>query len=181
MNTEEVKTLKENGFIGFKTIRELKNSCKSVPLKRGVYIVLRPNDMQKDFIEEGTGGHFKHKNPNVTIQELESNWVDGTQILYIGKAGSTTSTATLQSRLEQYMKFGSGKAVGHWGGRLIWQLKDSDNLVVCWKITEKDQKSNESEEQPDEIEKEPRDVEKEMIEQFKEQHDDRRPFANLAD
>lgn len=180
MNTEEVKTLKENGFIGFKTIRELKNSCKSVPLKRGVYIVLRPNDMQKEFLEKGTGGNYKHKNPNVTIQELESNWVDGTQILNIGKAGGKKFKTTLQSRLKQYMRFGRGKT-GHWGGRLIWQLKDSDNLVVCWKITEKDQKSSESEEQSDEIEKEPRNVEKEMIEQFKEQHDDRRPFANLVD
>ena len=36
------------------------------------------------------------------------------------------------------MKFGSGKKVGHKGGRFIWQLKDSANLVVCWKRTEEE-------------------------------------------
>lgn len=166
MNTDEIKTLKENGFIGFKTIRELKNNCKSVPMKCGVYIVLRPNNIQKEFLEKGTGGHYKNQDPNVTIQELESNWLDETQILYIGKAGSTTGKATLQSRLEQYMKFGSGKAVGHWGGRLIWQLKDADELIICWRLTKKD-----------EI---PRNVEKFMIQDFKTQYG-KRPFANLQD
>lgn len=44
------------------------------------------------------------------------------------------------------MSFGQGKPVGHWGGRLIWQLEDVKDLIVCWKVLEKE---------------EPRDVEKE--------------------
>ena len=63
------------------------------------------------------------------------------------------------------MRFGKGCSVGHWGGRLIWQLKDADDLVVCWKKTEED----------------PRGAEKKMIKDFKEQHNGRRPYANLKD
>lgn len=58
-----------------------------------------------------TGGFFKGKNPNVSIQELNSNWIDGEHIVYIGKA------TELCRRLRQYMSFGQGKNIGHWGGR----------------------------------------------------------------
>lgn len=64
------------------------------------------------------------------------------------------------------MCFGQGKPVSHWGGRLIWQLEDAKDLIVCWKVLEKE---------------EPRNVEKEMIQEFKEQHKGKRPFANLQD
>jgi hypothetical protein len=55
--------------------------------------------------------------------------------------------------------------IGHWGGRYIWQLSNSDNLIICWKPTKQDA----------------RDVESEMIEQFKREHNGCRPFANLKD
>lgn len=65
------------------------------------------------------------------------------------------------------MQFGQGEPIGHWGGRLIWQLKDAKDLIVCWKVLGKDE--------------EPREVEKEMIQAFKKGHDGKRPFANLQD
>jgi len=64
------------------------------------------------------------------------------------------------------MQFGQGKAVGHYGGRYIWQLQDAKDLVVCWKVT---------------LDDEPRVVEKQMIEEFKAAHGGKRPFANLVD
>jgi hypothetical protein len=39
---------------------------------------------------------------------------------------------TLRSRLKQYLKFGQGKNIGHYGGRLIWQLEHHSELVLCW-------------------------------------------------
>jgi hypothetical protein len=157
--------LRQNGFEGFVSIASLKANPYQIPQKQGVYVVLFPFDKEPDFLQTGTGGFFKDKNPNVSISELESKWVSGTDIIYIGKAGGSSSKATLQSRLIQYLKFGMGMKIGHWGGRYIWQLANSDSLLVCWKPTKQDA----------------RDVESEMIEQFKREHNGCRPFANLKD
>ncbi len=165
MNSTEFQQLKEDGFTGFKTVKELKCDMSSVPAHKGVYVVLRENDGEPKFVETGTGGFFKGNNPNVSISELNKNWVKASSIMYMGKAGGQNNNATLNSRLEQYMKFGNGQRIGHWGGRYIWQLEDADELVVCWKETEED----------------PREVEKRMIEEFKNLHGGCRPFANLTD
>ena len=83
-----------------------------------------------EFLSRGTGGFFKGKDPNVSITELGTNWVKNTCVVYIGKAGTT-----LRKRLNQYLKFGNGQNIGHWGGRYIWQIKNSGNLLLCWKPT----------------------------------------------
>jgi hypothetical protein len=99
------------------------------------------------------------------IDELKSNWVENSLVVYIGKAGSETSKATLNSRLKQYFGFGQGKNIGHWGGRLIWQLKNSADLIVCWKPLPTD---------------DPRTFENQLIKKFVSEFS-KRPFANLAD
>jgi hypothetical protein len=60
---------------------------------------------------------------------LARNWVDDAEVVYIGKADQ------LRRRLRQFADFGAGKPVGHWGGRLIWQLPNIDQLLVAWKET----------------------------------------------
>jgi len=133
-----------------------------IPSNSGVYIILRLKDSEPEFLERGTGGLFKRtepRDPNVSIDELRDNWVPDEAIIYIGKATS------LKSRLGSYLRFGEGKFATHWGGRYIWQLKDSRELLVCWKETDEN----------------PRVVEEEMIAQFKKEHGGKRPFANLQD
>ena len=127
-------------------------------------MILFDSTKQQEFIENGSGGFFKRKNPNVSISILEENWVKETCVLYIGKAGSESGSANLHSRLRQYFRFGQGKKVGHWGGRFIWQLKDSENLTVCWKPTPLN---------------EPSTIERDLINSFKFQYG-KRPFANLT-
>lgn len=156
---DKVKKLKDEGFKGFVRVEELMSNPKLPEDEKGVYVVLYTHDTRPDFMQVGTGGFFKDEDPNVSIEELEANWIDGEQIIYIGKATS------LRDRLSQYMKFGIGKKIGHKGGRYVWQIKDSANLLVCWKRTDE----------------EPRDVEKKMIAEFKLSHKGRRPFANLQD
>ena len=63
-------------------------------------------------------------------------------------------------------EFGAGKKVPHWGGRLVWQLSDAEQMLVCWKVI---------------AEREPRTVEKMIIGKFKQLHRGMRPFANLRD
>lgn len=166
MDFTDIQRIKESSFEGFITIHTLmKTSCTATPKTRGVYLVLYTGVNMPEFLAISVGGHFKGKNPTVPVEELYSRWVDRAIVINIGKAGGDSSGATLQSRLRQYMKFGQGEPIGHWGGRLIWQLKNNRDLIVCWKPT------------PNE---EPRKVEKTLIQQFKIVYK-RRPFANLSD
>ena len=165
MDFNNIDEIKKAGFIGFKKMSELFVDGSSIPKIKGVYLVLNPNFKKAEYLQIGTGGHFKGKNPNVLIDELKSNWVENSLVVYIGKAGSETSKATLNSRLKQYFGFGQGKNIGHWGGRLIWQLKNSSDLIVCWKPLLND---------------DPRTTENTLIKKFVSEFS-KRPCANLAD
>lgn len=159
MNYKDIKEIEKAGFIGFKSIKELSEDSSELPIHKGIYMVLNLEKNYPVFLPVGTGGYFKGKNPNVSLQELKNNWIEDTIVVYIGKA------TALKSRLKQYLGFGQGKNIGHWGGRLIWQLTLSDQLVVCWKILSDD---------------DPRAAEVELIKNFKQQYK-ARPFANLVD
>ncbi|WP_372921761.1 GIY-YIG nuclease family protein [Roseovarius sp.] len=160
--------LRRNGFGGFETVGYLRQSnFESVPGRPGdigVYVVVWPNHEQPAFLEVSTGGWFKGKDPSVRRAVLQQNWVQDSDIVYVGKAGSLGKPTTLRSRLRQFLDFGAGKAIGHWGGRLTWHLPDSDRLIVCWKPT------------PFE---EPREVEKVLLEEFLTAYGSL-PFANLV-
>lgn len=158
MTFDNLDELKKAGFTGFKKISELFNDNSMLPGMSGVYLVLNLDNKPGEFLTVGSGGHFKGKDPNVSIEMLKSNWVENTKVVYIGKATS------LKSRLKQFFGFGQGKNIGHYGGRLIWQLKYAKELVVCWKTLSTD----------------PREFEANLIQQFVSKYG-RRPFANLAD
>lgn len=136
---ESLEALREQGFDGFQTLRDLRSeSLERVPAKpgdRGVYLILRPNSGPPTFLEKSTGGNHKGRDPNVPLGVLHAKWVPGAQIIYIGQAGGNGSSETLRKRLDTYLRFGAGKKAGHWGGRYLWHLKDSETLVACWKTT----------------------------------------------
>ncbi|HZK09309.1 MAG TPA: GIY-YIG nuclease family protein [Bacteroidales bacterium] len=157
MTFNDIDEIKKAGFSGFKKMSELFLDSSMLPNNNGVYLVLNIDNKPGDFLTVGSGGHFKGKDPNISLAELKSNWVENTKVVYIGKATS------LRSRLKQYFGFGQGKNIGHYGGRLIWQLKYSKDLVVCWKSLTID----------------PREFEADLIQQFVKTFGCR-PFANLA-
>jgi len=158
MTYNDIEEIKKAGFTGFKKMSDLFLDSSILPDSNGVYLILNADNKSGDFLPVGSGGHFKGKNPNVSLAELKANWVDNTKVVYIGKATS------LKSRLRQYFGFGQGKNIGHYGGRFIWQLKYSKDLVVCWKALTTD----------------PREFEVELIRQFVSIYGCR-PFANLKD
>lgn len=116
--TFDVTGLRAAGFQGFETVASLRgNRLASVPTERGVYLLLRASPLAPRFLAESTGGWFKGLDPSDSIHALKSKWVKGATVVYIGKVGTETGAATLRSRLRQLLDFGSGKAVGHRGGR----------------------------------------------------------------
>lgn len=112
------------GWIPFEAISE--SRC---PSTGGVYVVTHGEREPVNFAERSCGGWFKRKDPTVSPETLIANWVDGAEVIYIGKADR------LKRRLTEFARFGAGKAVGHWGGRLIWQLSNLDLLRIAWKET----------------------------------------------
>jgi len=150
-----VEALRQAGFIGwvpFPALRE-RESC---PARPGVYVVAYESGTPADYPPSSTGGWFKGRDPGVSRDVLTANWVEGASIVYIGKADQ------LRRRLIQFCDFGAGKPVGHWGGRLIWQLPDPSALRVAWLET------------PGE---DPRAVEADLIARFRRIHG-KPPFAN---
>lgn len=129
------KGLEEAGFEGFRRFAELWQA--GVPLQPGVYIILRPSQDQPRFVPTSVAGHFKGKDPSVSIPDLERAWVDGASVSPLHREGVrwTSREAGLRKRLDEYRRHGQGEPVGHWGGRYIWQLSDSTSLLVAWKPT----------------------------------------------
>lgn len=152
-------------FEDFRTLEELRRSdLESVPREAGVYQVLWPFENLPEFLNASPAGRFKGRDPTVPRDTLIANWIPGEHTIYIGKAGTLAGRQTLRSRLRQYLRFGQGEPVAHWGGRYIWQIERSDALVFCWHTTPGIR---------------PRDVERSLLAQFRGQHN-RLPFANLV-
>lgn len=133
-----------------------------IPDNSGIYVVL--NNIKKPlvFLEENPGGRFKGKYPTVDIEILQQKWVDNTHVIYIGKAND--SNKKLRSRIKSFLDFGLGKPVGHWGGRYVWQIQNSDDFFIAWKVA----KVSESAEE----------LESKLIKKFGEIYGSL-PFANL--
>ncbi|MGW0356290.1 hypothetical protein ACWDXV_18985 [Nocardia nova] len=151
------------GFQGFVPFAALPVS--DVPTGSGVYVVTRSATAPPVFLSRSPAGWFQGKDPSVSVAVLEANWVHDEPVVYIGKADiGTRGRRGLRKRLDEYRRHGAGEAVGHTGGRYIWQLAGSSELLVAWC------------EEPDASA-----LEQSMIQSFKAMHGGQRPFANLRD
>ncbi|MGW5441632.1 hypothetical protein [Nocardia asteroides] len=124
-----------DGFGGFVRFSELPDA--DVPAEPGVYVIVRPTETTPVFLSASPAGWLKGKDPTLPVGELQAAWVPGEPVLYIGKAaGGQSGKRGLRKRLDEYRRHGAGQPVGHWGGRMIWQLADSVDLLVGWRTTD---------------------------------------------
>ena len=147
------------GFVPFTRVSE-------APDQRGVYVVLRTETEGPIFTATSSVKPKKGRLGAVGIGTLRSRWIENCEVMNIGKAGGTGIASTLKSRLEEYRATGAGTSTKHRGGRYIWQLVGSDELLVAWKVA---------------LDEEPRAVEQRMLQQFKDDHGGVLPFANIVD
>jgi hypothetical protein len=154
------KSLVERGFTGWHRFAELRPQLRKIDREAGgVYIVYRDTLDAPTWLAKSSGGTWRG-DPAVPRDALKANWVDGARTIYIGKAAHNQ----LRNRLRAYCSFGEGGKGRHYGGRLIWQLKCSSDLLVAWRII--------ADRQID-----PYDDEQEMIASFRAAYG-KPPFAN---
>ena len=130
-------SLRAGNFSGFVELAQMDDAA--VPQDPGVYVVLRLAATHPVFVPQSIGGWFKGKDPSVDLASLQRKWVDHAEALYIGKANARKGGGGLRERIRECLRFGAGEPVGHWGGRYIWQLADSAELLIAWRATSKDE------------------------------------------
>ena len=159
------KDLEAKGFKGFRTIGDLRaTGFSGIPSAPGVYAVVRERSPEPvKILSRSPAGWFKGKDPTQPVAALKDRWVEGAEILYIGKAGGEGNRPdrTLRARVGELLSFGAGVPCAHWGGRSVWQLEGSGSLLIAW-CEDND----------------PASLERSLIGEFKNQNNGRRPFAN---
>lgn len=126
------KTLKDEGFAGFRPLEDL--DINRIPQRQGMFVILRPEGFEPRYLAKSTAGVFKKKNPSLSKAALADEWVADADILYIGKASpGSKGNRGLRPQIKEFVDFGRGRPPGHWDGRLIWQLADAEELLVAWK------------------------------------------------
>ena len=159
--------LKDLGFEGFCSIKDLRNawSMHHPPPHKGVYLVIWDQKNCPKFLDAENVGHLKGKNPNVSAKRLKAEyWVENALIVYVG-ANRVNQNGNLEKRIKKLINFGKGTGTAHRGGRLMWQIKDSKKLKVCWKeVTDID----------------PEDERDKILAEFKRAHG-KPPFASRPD
>jgi len=134
MDLDSVAGLRAAGFEGFVRVRDLRrDDALAVPKENGVYVMVREAPDPPHFLPRGTGASWRGRDPNVKAEVLESAWVPGAIVLYVGRAAGTGVRGKLQQRIKRWLRFGQGRSVAHWGGRYVWQLADAYELAVAWK------------------------------------------------
>ncbi|MDR3598834.1 hypothetical protein [Clostridium sp.] len=122
MKNLNIKELKNKGYKGFIRIGSLKNNYSILPELSGVYLILIPKDFIVKFLKDGT------TNSGDSINYLQNNWVKGAKILYIG------SSNNLRKHVKQLVDSRNNSVDRFPGGRHLWKLKDSLDLLISWNV-----------------------------------------------
>jgi len=122
-------------------VAELRSAPRRLPDQPGVYWVSVSDGFKPVFMADSPASWHKGRCPTVTVEVLESKWVGSARTIYVGKA-----SGSLRERVGALVRFGVGgrqTSIGHWGGRYIWQIADSEKLEIFWEVDPKDPECNE--------------------------------------
>lgn len=151
--------LERAGFVGWVPWSSCPASLNIIDSEwGGVYVIYRAGPLRPAYLDGSPAGTFRG-DPSVPREALDANWVPGSRVVYIGKG----KHRRLRKRLKEFVGFGRGGRHRHWGGRLIWQLDKSEDLLVAWRRL------------PTELD--PAAIETEMIAAFRADYG-KPPFAN---
>jgi len=160
-------TLEREGFGGFLTIGQLyRSDCLEVPDEPGVYVVLARGEAPHGFRSRSTAPPWRGQDPTLSAEGLAARWIQDAELLYVGRAPGPGVRNRLRQRIKRFLRFGHGRVVAHWSGRVIWQLEESSRLEVAWRTC------GDAEEAAR--------LEAEVLSRFERQHG-AAPYANLTD
>lgn len=122
--------LTRDGFVGWVPWSACPAALDTIDREAGgVYVVYRTGNDAPVFRSRSPAGTWRG-DPTVSPEQIEANWVPGAKVLNIGKADH----GRLRTRLREYIDFGRGGKSRHSGGRLVWQLADSEAQLIAWRI-----------------------------------------------
>ena len=164
-----IDDLQADGFVGFVPLAAFEKPfvMGDGPDVEGVYVVLRESAVRPTFREDT---HRKPRSKIYTAAQAEAEWVDGSQMLYVGKGPLRKPRRGrrqgLAQRINEMRAHGHDGGANHYGGKLLWQIEDTDSLLIAWKVL---------------IEGTADDVETALIRRFMDQAESgRTPYANIS-
>jgi hypothetical protein len=157
------------GFLGWLIWDVLRaGDFTTVPCQPGAYVVLRQSTTSVDRANEP--GRLVQRPGPVGACGAPAVGVGARRSRRLHRKGGLPEAAPggggATRAAREFGRFGAGEPVSHLGGRLIWQLADSDVLLVAWHAITWAEAV--------------RDYEKRLLAHFAELHNGRRPFANLT-
>ena len=127
-----IDDLRSEAFVVSVKVDDLRDDVSAVPLSGGIYVVVRRVAHRRHFSSRAAAGTSK-----VGIRPRFS--------MYSRTSGcrtrrcSTSARATCCGVGSRSTRLSAAGPIGHWGGRYIWQLSDSDELLVAWKACGEDE------------------------------------------
>lgn len=111
--------LERVGFVGFVPLIGMDRT--KLPRRHGVYVVVHQLDQEPEFLDS----NVIDKWPPYQSAHLRERWLTDAPVVYIGKAEGKVG---LHRRVGAF----SRQATNHSGGRSLWQLEKSQDLLVAW-------------------------------------------------
>lgn len=102
---------------------------RHIPAAPGIYLVGVPFDGFEPNISDATTGprFVKGRSMLYPASKLKEKFnLSDKRCLYIGESDN------LQHRITLFLQYGRGEDVPHRGGRAIWQIANSDELILAW-------------------------------------------------